>query len=380
MENPNLQLPIRHQPPPIAAAEPTLSEPRMAYPRWWHKFNQFGDFSVRSVFENPFTKGVCFEGKRDYNIIGSCNGLLCLVNDNVSVMLWNPCTGLTSQELEFEGLLNVCGFGYDHVNDNYKLVGIVNEEKKQKPHKSATRIYTFGTNSSWRKIQDITFDARWMENREGVFVPGTGTLNWVVPCGAYPFDPLVLSLDLGKETHSLFSLPHHKDMYYHLKTLQLRVLRNYLAVCFDHRKTHCEVWLMKEYGDAESWTKLAMIPQYLSIHVLPLYLWEDDVLLGTAAPYSRIIRYNLNHCNFKFPVIESDGDDMMKVAPLSKHSMAMRFHIYHESLVSPSHCGLLSSRSEMRWIKVIKNPCLQAHPSEFLQPCFGKGFPSLSTF
>ncbi|QHO33191.1 hypothetical protein HN51_026942 [Arachis hypogaea] len=360
----------------ITAAEPSLSEPRIAYPRWWHKHNQFGDFSVRSVFEKPFTEGFCFEGKRDYNIIGSCNGLLCLVDadhnkfhNRVNVILWNPCTGLTSQELEFEGLLNVCGFGYDHVSDSYKLVGIVNEEQKTlKPHKSATTVYTFGLNSSWRKIQDMAFKARYIENKEGVFVPGTGTLNWIVP-GDGAFNPMVLSLDLEKETHSLFSPPNHKDMYCHFKILKLCVLRNYLAICCEHR-THCPVWLMKEYGVSESWTKLAMIPQYLNIHVTPLYLWENDVLLGTAAPYSRIIRYNLNHGNFKFPVIDGHRDGMMKVAPLSKHSMAAkRFHVYHESLVSPSHCGLLSSTSEMRWIKlikVIKNPCLQSLPSEFL--------------
>ncbi|XLT71525.1 hypothetical protein HN873_027951 [Arachis hypogaea] len=135
---------------------------------------------------------------------------------------------------------------------------------------------------------------------------------------------------------------------------------------------------MKEYGMSESWIKLTMIPQYLSIHVIPLYLWENDVLLGTAAPYSRIIRYNLNHGNFKFPVIDGHRDDMMKVAPLSKHSMAAKqFHIYHKSLVSPSHCGLLSSTSEMRWIKVIKNPCLHLFQ---VNSSIGKGFPTLFSF
>ncbi|XLQ98925.1 hypothetical protein HN51_053511 [Arachis hypogaea] len=155
-------------------------------------------------------------------------------------------------------------------------------------------------------------------------------------------------------------------MYCHFKILQLCVLRNFFAICCEHR-THCSVWLMKEYGVFESWTKLAMIPQYLGIHIIPLYLWENDVLHGTAAPYSRIIRNNLNYGNFKFPVIDSHRDDMMKVSPLSKLSIAAkRFHIYHESLVSPSHCGLVSSTSEMCWIKVIKNPCLQFLPSEFL--------------
>ncbi|XLQ98921.1 hypothetical protein HN51_053514 [Arachis hypogaea] len=192
------------------AADPSLSGPRVAYHHSWkYKHNTFGDFSLRSLFENPSksTEVVLFEERRSHRILGSCNGLLCLHEGvdtlNNHVKLWNPCTGLTSQSLKIWGFMWISGFGHDHVNDEYKLVTTV-YQKQTKPHTSATIIYTFCRNHSMRKIQDIPFRSIYGDGK-GVFVPGTATLNWIRQHGARDF--MVLSLDLVNETFSEFSLP-----------------------------------------------------------------------------------------------------------------------------------------------------------------------------
>uniref|UniRef100_A0A803LPQ4 F-box domain-containing protein n=1 Tax=Chenopodium quinoa TaxID=63459 RepID=A0A803LPQ4_CHEQI len=65
-------------------------------------------------------------------IVGSCNGLLCLA-DGIAAFIYNPSTRkyrvLPVSPVEIPGFkeLNrvVYGFGYDHVNDDYKLVRVI---------------------------------------------------------------------------------------------------------------------------------------------------------------------------------------------------------------------------------------------------------------
>ncbi|RYR28725.1 hypothetical protein Ahy_B01g052886 [Arachis hypogaea] len=218
--------------------------------------------------------------------------------NNKHAMLWNPCTGLASQSLEIGIFILVRGFSCDHVNDK-------------------------------RTIQDIPVSGKIGDANEGIFVSGTVTFNWIhlhdtLGC-------LVISLDLVKETLNELSLPQipeNKTIYFP----KLCVLRNCLAVCFDHEKTHWFVWLMKECGVPQSWTKLDSIrchPRLSSEYLRPLYIWGNDVM--AVASSSKIVPYNLDHGSFEFPVINHCN------------SMKLFFHIYHESLVLlPSYLDLRS--------------------------------------
>ncbi|MED6137331.1 hypothetical protein PIB30_064022 [Stylosanthes scabra] len=242
--------------PRLIAADPSLSDPRVAYnhPCWvYGRSKRFGDFSVRSLLENPTepTEVLRFEGRLCHYIIGSCNGLLCLLENfgmKSRIMLWNPCTGLASPSLEIQCLSLVYGFGYDHVNDKYKL------------------CYSIAG------------------KRRGVFVPGTATLNSIHSHGT-TLGCFVLSLDLVKESFKEFSLPH-KGPDNETIVQELCVLRNCLAVCFKHREIGWSVWLMKEYGVTQSWTKLAVIPCHPRLSgdsLKPLCAWGNDVLVAVAA-------------------------------------------------------------------------------------------------
>ncbi|QHN82673.1 hypothetical protein HN51_059266 [Arachis hypogaea] len=237
------------------------------------RYNGFGDFSVRSLFDNPSepTEVVRFVGKRSHKIIGSCNGLPCLLditNIDNCIILWNSCIGLTSQPLEIWGFVGVCGFGYDHVNDEYKFVTVVDQIHKHEPLRYETRIYTFCSNPLMRIIEEITFK-RINGEGKGVFVLGTATLNWIHWHDT--LDYLVLSHDLVKETCSEFSLPlnlkdpENKSFIFP----HLCMLKNYLAFCSSHEKTHWSLWLLKVYGVSQSWTRLA------TIHCHPLLIGAE---------------------------------------------------------------------------------------------------------
>ncbi|MED6201298.1 hypothetical protein PIB30_093507 [Stylosanthes scabra] len=344
------------------SSDPTSASLRIAYHNLSRIYRKIGDFSVQSVLENSFyepTRAIAFGGRNHYRIIGSCNGLLCLQHNtdrnNHAALLWNPCTGFTSQSLEIGGFLSLCGFGYDHVSDSYKLFGIVT--KNQKPRESATRVFTFGSNSSGRTIQDIPLTSLLGEggrvsitNKIGIFVNASGTLNWIVWRELCHF--AILSLDLGKETYRKISLPSRDCGDDPGIIPELCVLRNCLAVCFDHKKTHWVIWLMKENDVTnQCWTQLAKIPnfpQFINpqgyVPLRPLYVSENDVLMAVA-PTNKIVLHNLKDGGMSFPIIYSPNDGMSKHPPLFDSSGTRCFHIYRESLVLPSHCGVLQSCS-----------------------------------
>ncbi|MED6192456.1 hypothetical protein PIB30_010391 [Stylosanthes scabra] len=341
--------------------DPTLTQPRIAYYSLY-KYPTIGVFSVQSLLDNKHkpTNVASFKAPRHFWIYGSCNGLLCLAHETdtgvMNCILWNPCTGSTSESApQITGGFGFYGFGYDHISDRYKLIGYLQESRSNK----STIIYTFAPNSSWRTIpaeDDVDFTPLGhppdecpiydCNNMEGVFV--SNTLNWIVD--RYRGYDVVLSFDLGTETYCYLSLPERDPEEEDDPCLSVAsVLRDCLAVCFEHKRTHWAVWLMKEYGVTQSWTRLALIPHpvgynpNVSHYLRPKYLFENDVLLAIS-PSSKIVLYNLNDDNKDgplVPMIDGSGDGMES---RSVNALSKGFIVYHESLVSPSHYGIASKR------------------------------------
>jgi hypothetical protein len=117
-------------------------------------------YHLKSLFENRSTRVIpdsSSDLKREYCIIGSCNGLLCLYDiDQCSAILYNPSISLKSKNspklasLDWFMLYN--GFGYCQVNNKYKvLIVLQNMASKE----TLTKIYTFGEDS-WRTVQNFT--------------------------------------------------------------------------------------------------------------------------------------------------------------------------------------------------------------------------------
>jgi F-box interacting protein len=160
----------------------------------------------------------------------------------------------------------MCGFGYDLITDNYKVVIAY----KVREENNCTFLHTLGTNS-WKSLP-VFFDIVTVEEL-GQCV--SGTINWLAYKGDLksPF-----SLDLGNESRQEVLLPDFgKASPY---TLQLRVFRDCLCLfcCGD-------VWIMKAYGNKESWIKLFTIPYMKNpptqsySFVNPIHLFDDDQVL-----------------------------------------------------------------------------------------------------
>ncbi|MED6118871.1 hypothetical protein PIB30_006660 [Stylosanthes scabra] len=320
-----------------------LVDPQIVYFSESNMHRRMEVFPIRSLLENtrvePTTKAASMIlGKSYFKIFGSCNGLLCLVHMRydphiTSAILWNPCTGFTSQPTpDITGVFIYGGFGYDHTSNSYKLFMTVKVSK----HDERTIIYTFApNNSSWRTIhQNFDFSLLgyphnrsgfpiYDNNEVGVFVSGSNTLNW--NCQRYG-----ISLDLGKESYVILPLPERDPDDNYSECLELSLLRNCLAACCEHKRTHWAIWIMKEYGVTQSWTRLALIPCQVFIpkyglrcSLKPLYIFEDDVLLAFS-PYYKIVLCDLNNTDDTLvPVIEGSEDAFLS-----------SFHVYPESLHS----------------------------------------------
>jgi len=247
------------------------------------------------------------------HILGSCNGLICLYDHRLSKFrLWNPSINLKSSSSPtilcfHRKRILYCGFGYDRVNDTYKLLVVVQNKSNSKETK--TILYTFGENS-WTSVQNFPCGPP-CDTYSGFGKFVSGSLNWIVN------KDVIISFDLGKETYGEMLLPqHHYDPV-------LYVLSNCICVSFYHSKEKSWVmWMMKEYGVVESWTKLMIFPQDgRPLSKDALFISENGVLLLRNKNNSELIVYNLN----------DNGDYCCRIFG----AFGRDLHVYHESLVSP---------------------------------------------
>ncbi|GAU50212.1 hypothetical protein TSUD_408950 [Trifolium subterraneum] len=255
--------------------------------------------------------------------LSSCDGILCFTMDHSSVVLWNPSIRKFKLLPPLKNPLKVpiwssFSLGYDPFIDNYKVVAIsffmdgCNE----------VNVHTFGTDS-WRRIQDFPFPH--LVCAHGVFV--SGTVNWLAH--SISSSRAIVSLDLEKESFQKLFHPNLEKCSW-----SLGVVRDCLCI-FAHSKKFLDVWIMKEYGNKESWAKLCSVP-LKEEWVLPLYnnnkaltSFEDDQLLMKfydSHNMLKLIDFYFKKGIFKISDIQDFNCDT---------NYWMDGKIYIESLISP---------------------------------------------
>ncbi|KAK8281192.1 hypothetical protein V6Z11_D09G225500 [Gossypium hirsutum] len=276
--------------------------------------------TLKSIFEDPNvnTTEIEYPSKNESHsdwIVGSCNGLVCITIRENTVLLLNP-TLRVSKRLPDIGFkkrrgYTVYGFGFDASVDDYKVVGVF-------CYPGIVKVYSLRANC-WRRIQDFPFEV--FSNEAGKHVDGT--LNWAVFSGQ-DGDFSIVSLDLAQETYKEVTQPCYGDG---VDERTLGVLDGYLCVLCSYRKLYAEVWVMKEYGKRESWTKLVSIP-YLPYERSEMFLTpvsvskSGEILLRYGV---NILLYNPKKNMFRIPMF-----------PYDVISYISQAEVYEESLVSPT--------------------------------------------
>ncbi|KAL5071910.1 hypothetical protein RYX36_022797 [Vicia faba] len=272
----------------------------------------FPIFPIPRLIESPsidlFTKAYQHESvkKGHPNIIGSCNGLICLFSslDN-DFFLWNPATRKHSRIL---GCISHCfqhpnsffkfSFGYDHSTHKYKLLAF------RYPFKEV-RLFTFGGND-WKNIQFLSAYPYHGFYNYGVYL--NNSLTWFALLSdndIYDHDFnvkqfVIVSLDLGTETCTQFPFP--KGFYEELSDMPT-VCKLMDSLCFSYCSKELDfvIWQMTKFGVETSWTKLLKF-NYLGVglvgcsivgvSLLPLHEFQNGDIVILETNDGQLIRYN----------------------------------------------------------------------------------------
>ncbi|XP_050384656.1 F-box/kelch-repeat protein At3g23880-like [Argentina anserina] len=280
-----------------------------------------------AVREVEFPVSLDFVKGDDIVNVGSCNGIMC-IRVRGDYVLWNPCTGEHNvlPKPSAACYSRYYGFGYDDVNDDYKVVKEsrmeVDDDGWVKP-----MIQVF----SLRKGTWMTYPGPKNANMRGQGAYMNGKLHWLWFEEQGDMESSeIWAFSLAEEKfHEAILIPLNRlPNLYHTCVRGIVICRNCLCVYSDVGAVR--ILMMKEYGVEESWTQVL----YLTFHevpeiyddictVKPLWILENgDVLAFTVQQGGYLSVYNAKDKAFRNVI---------------RPERSYRFEevIYRESLVSP---------------------------------------------
>lgn len=215
--------------------------------------------------------------------VSCCRGILCLSNlsrdrrdfsgrdESFTWLNLNPSTGtgrycsrkvLCNAEngqglVLFRALTNNYFFvGYDHLNDDFKVVRLVQYIGLNK-HRYVFTIYSLRT-KSWKEVEAFPFFN--CKADSGVFIDGTNAMHWIVSktTGDNNGDSIT-ALNFETERFSVVPFPDSDHDGDKLGVAGLGSFEGRLYLCQSWARSGIIVWVMKEYGIKDSWTKLILL-------------------------------------------------------------------------------------------------------------------------
>lgn len=198
--------------------------------------------------------------------MGSCNGLLCLSLSYLgsNIFLWNPATRQYKNVPEPEISVpqgkrrhSVClGFGFDPNANDYKVVRFLCYKGLKPSVQPVQKVEVYSKiRDSWRE-NNVGLQFKVTESSSPTAVV-SGGIHWMATGSDY--SEVIACFVMGREVFEEMSLPDSYGIGGTDIGKQLAVVKDCLAVVVyplrgDVNKG-IDVWVMKEYGVKESWTK-----------------------------------------------------------------------------------------------------------------------------
>ncbi|XP_004298211.1 PREDICTED: F-box/kelch-repeat protein At3g23880 [Fragaria vesca subsp. vesca] len=197
------------------------------------------------------------EPNTDVTLLGSCHALVLLEKDEILLLLWNPSTGetrvfpkpaLQEKDLIFHGL------GYDPSTEDYKII-----LGHSDPLKTVIEVFSVKRNA-WRTYIDLECGKQSMQDLQGCYL--NGAIHWI---NISFMKSSIISFSLAdnrfEETLPLPDLG--PDRSFELTCLGIGTAKNRLFVYSGPDCSCLSIWVMKEFGVGESWTRVVHVPSEL---------------------------------------------------------------------------------------------------------------------
>lgn len=261
---------------------------------------------------------------------GSCNGLIGLRNSEKCLALFNPATRRLKKlpiapiELPADAGKSgyvFYGFGQDIVSNDYKIVRMVQFYKNKDDEEGCyfdyeVKVYSL-RNNSWKKITKLPPYLRFLFvffyhllHRRGYGVLANGVLHWVLP-PRIEMDGrnMIVGFDLGTEEFLEVQQPETNDQNF---LLDLGVLEGCLCMICNYNQVNVDVWIMKEYGSKESWTRLLSIKKAIPVNLVkfmrPLAYSKDRFKVLLDMDSQKLVWYDLERKKTKTVRIDGAPD------------------------------------------------------------------------
>ena len=221
--------------------------------------------------------------------MGSCNGLLCFSAKD-GVYLLNPSIGklktdsLLSSSSSAGFSLVETGFCYQSETNDYKVVKIsyCNWSLNLRGTPSQAEIYSMNS-GSWKRLHPpFAPDVLLFNIHTDLFLAPfvSGALHWMVYVrkGEEPARAFILTFDVNEEKFGMMKTP-----FAVIRSNLCRVFKGKLALTEEEGDPLLlNVWVMKEYGVHQSWTKLSVVPFH---RVIRFNGYSDNGLLIVEKSY-----------------------------------------------------------------------------------------------
>lgn len=214
----------------------------------------------------------------EFNVIGSCNGLLCLSDSlfNDAIYIYNPFTRNYKELPEstrFQDQQVLFGFGFHPTTNEYKVLKIVyyrnpsnvlwrRRFRNRDNTQSEVQVYSF-CSKTWRSIGAVPYQ---LERRSSEAVLVSGRLHWVSRPGRYNGvrGRIIISFDLANEHFYEVPKPDFGGLRSYNYNYHLAVLGGCLSAAVYCSNGKLEIWVMKDYGVKDSWIKEFNVGAYSS--------------------------------------------------------------------------------------------------------------------
>ncbi|OMO91946.1 hypothetical protein CCACVL1_06944 [Corchorus capsularis] len=200
-------------------------------------------------------------------------------------VLWNPCvrkyiTIPKSDLIPPQSRWVCCGFGFDSRTNDYKILRV---SIKESDEYIEAHIYSL-KQDSWKSLPAPKFSIK--SDDPMVFV--NGVVHWISYRKAENdvFESVVMGFHMGDEVFNMIRLPEAECFNYdnNLGEVYLTMYPEASSIAVMHKDDfsgQCHVWVMKEYGVEETWTKLLSFGKWGEVPEVAAFRKDGGLIVKT---------------------------------------------------------------------------------------------------